>query len=124
MFIFAPMKTISKETDPRYLACPIRQVITRFGDKWTLLVLGILGSSDQKKMRYSEIHEKMLDCSQKMLSQTLKNLESNKLINRKVYPEVPPRVEYSLTELGISLLGPLKVLVEWAQENMNKIIKD
>ena len=118
------MKTISKETDPRYLTCPIRQVITRFGDKWTLLVLGILGSSDQKKMRYSEIHEKMLDCSQKMLSQTLKNLESNKLINRKVYPEVPPRVEYSLTELGVSLLGPLKVLVEWAQENMNKIIKD
>ena len=44
------MKTISKETDPRYLACPIRQVITRFGDKWTLLVLGILGSSDQKKI--------------------------------------------------------------------------
>jgi len=58
-----------------------------------------------------------------MLSQTLKNLEANHLVNRKIYPEVPPRVEYSLTEVGRSLLGPLNVLVDWGRENMDRIIE-
>lgn len=121
---FTPMKTISKEIDSRYTACPIRQIITRIGDKWSMLALYILGKAVKENMRYSEIHENMLDCSQKMLSQTLKNLEKNKLVNRKVYPEVPPRVEYSLTELGRSFLGPLDALVGWGAENMDKMIKD
>jgi len=117
------MKTINKEVDPRYLACPIRQVITKFGDKWSLLVLYTLGRSGQEKLRYSEIHGQMLDCSQKMLSQTLRNLETNHLVSRKIYPEVPPRVEYSLTDVGRSLLGPLNVLVDWGKEHMSKIVE-
>ena len=121
---FTAMKTISKEIDSWYSACPIRQVITRIGDKWSMLALYILGKAGKEKMRYSEIHEYMLDCSQKMLSQTLKNLEKNKLVNRKVYPEVPPRVEYSLTELGRSFLSPLDALVGWGADNMYKMIKD
>ena len=80
-----------------YLACPIRQVVSRFGDKWSLLVLFLLNRSDTGVLRFNEIRRFMTDCSQKMLSQTLKNLEQSHLVHREVYPEVPPRVEYSLT---------------------------
>lgn len=121
---FIGMKTISKEIDSRYSACPIRQVITQIGDKWSMLALYILGKVGKEKMRYSEIHSYMLDCSQKMLSQTLKNLEKNKLVNCKLYPEVPPRVEYGLTELGRSFLGPLDALFDWGTKNMDKMVKD
>ena len=87
-----------------YLACPIRNVISRFGDKWSMLVLFLLNKSDTGIMRFNEIRRFMSDCSQKMLSQTLKNLEQSHLVHRQVYPEVPPRVEYSLTDTGKSLM--------------------
>ena len=74
-------------------------------------------------MRFSELHDYMLDCSQKMLSQTLKNLESNHLVSRKVYPVVPPKVEYRLAEMGKSLLPTLGSLIVWGNENMNSFIK-
>lgn len=74
-------------------------------------------------MRFSELHDYMLDCSQKMLSQTLKNLESNHLVSRKVYPVVPPKVEYRLAEMGKSLLPTLDSLIVWGNENMNSFIK-
>lgn len=74
-------------------------------------------------MRFSELHDYMLDCSQKMLSQTLKNLESNRLVSRKVYPVVPPKVEYRLAEMGKSLLPTLDSLIVWGNENMNSFIK-
>ena len=86
-----------------YLACPIRQVVSRFGDKWSMLVLYMLHTSETGVLRFNEIRRLMTDCSQKMLSQTLKNLEQSHLVHREVYPEVPPRVEYSLTETGKSL---------------------
>ena len=68
-----------------YLACPIRQVISRFGDKWSLLVLFMLNRSETGVLRFNEIRRLMTDCSQKMLSQTLKNLEQSNLVNRQVY---------------------------------------
>ncbi len=117
------MRKVSKEVDSRYIACPIRQVISKFGDKWSMLVLYTLGQSENNVLRFSELHEHMLDCSQKMLSQTLKNLESNMLVSRKVYPVVPPKVEYSLTEVGKSLIPTLDSLVAWGNENMKAIIK-
>ena len=117
------MRKVSKEVDARYIACPIRQVISKFGDKWSMLVLYTIGKSENNVLRFSELHEHMIDCSQKMLSQTLKNLESNKLVSRKVYPVVPPKVEYSLTEVGKSLIPTLDSLVAWGNENMNAIIK-
>ena len=117
------MRKVSKEVDAKYIACPIRQVISKFGDKWSMLVLYTIGQSENNVLRFSELHEHMLDCSQKMLSQTLKNLESNKLVSRKVYPVVPPKVEYSLTEVGKSLIPTLDSLVAWGNENMNAIIK-
>ena len=107
-----------------YLACPIRQVVSRFGDKWSMLVLFMLNKSDTGILRFNEIRHLMTDCSQKMLSQTLKNLEQSHLVNRKVYPEVPPRVEYSLTETGKSLMPALTALIAWGQEHFNEVVTD
>ena len=79
-----------KELKTEYLNCPIRHVIDRFGDKWSLLVLFALWRNETGVMRFSDLHRFMSDCSQKMLSQTLKRLEKNHLVHRKQYPEVPP----------------------------------
>lgn len=107
-----------------YLACPIRQVISRFGDKWSLLVLFMLNRSETGVLRFNEIRRLMTDCSQKMLSQTLKNLEQSHLVHRTVYAEVPPRVEYSLTETGKSLIPPIISLIEWAKEHFDEVVTD
>ena len=107
-----------------YLACPIRQVVSRFGDKWSMLVLYMLHASETGVLRFNEIRHLMTDCSQKMLSQTLKNLEQSHLVNREVYPEVPPRVEYSLTETGKSLMPALTALIVWGKEHFNEVVTD
>jgi DNA-binding HxlR family transcriptional regulator len=107
-----------------YLACPIRQVVSRFGDKWSLLVLFLLSRSDTGVLRFNEIRRFMTDCSQKMLSQTLKNLEQSHLVHREVYPEVPPRVEYSLTETGKSLMPVLTALIDWGKEHFDEVVTD
>ena len=107
-----------------YLACPIRNVISRFGDKWSMLVLFLLNKSDTGIMRFNEIRRFMSDCSQKMLSQTLKNLEQSHLVHRQVYPEVPPRVEYSLTETGKSLMPIITSLIEWSKEHFEDVVTD
>ena len=105
-----------------YLACPIRQVVSRFGDKWSLLVLFLLNRSDTGVLRFNEMRRFMMDCSQKMLSQTLKNLEQSHLVHREVFPEVPPRVEYSLTETGRSLMPALSALIEWGKDHFDEVL--
>jgi len=107
-----------------YLACPIRQVISRFGDKWSLLVLYTINESENGVMRFNELRHLMMDCSQKMLSQTLKNLEQSHLVHREVYPEVPPRVEYSLTDTGKSLMPAIMALIAWGKEHFNEVVTD
>ncbi len=107
-----------------YLACPIRQVISRFGDKWSLLVLFLLNRSETGVLRFNEIRRFMTDCSQKMLSQTLKNLERSHLVHREVFPEVPPRVEYSLTDTGRSLMPVLLALIEWGKNHFQEVVTD
>ena len=107
-----------------YLACPIRNVISRFGDKWSMLVLFMLHRSETGILRFNEIRRLMTDCSQKMLSQTLKNLEQSHLVHREVYPEVPPRVEYSLTATGKSLMPAIMALIEWGKEHFNEVVTD
>ena len=107
-----------------YLACPIRNVISRFGDKWSMLVLFMLHRSETGILRFNEIRRLMTDCSQKMLSQTLKNLEQSHLVHREVYPEVPPRVEYSLTDTGKSLMPAIMALIEWGQEHFKEVVTD
>ena len=121
---FVPKSEVMADIKAEYLACTIRQVLSRFGDKWSMLVLFMLNRSDTGILRFNEIRRLMTDCSQKMLSQTLKNLEQSHLVNRKVYPEVPPRVEYSLTETGKSLIPALTSLIAWGQEHFNEVVTD
>ena len=107
-----------------YLACPIRSVVSRFGDKWSMLVLYQLHVSETGILRFNEMRRLMTDCSQKMLSQTLKNLEQSHLVHREVYPEVPPRVEYSLTDTGRSLMPVLTDLIAWGQQHFKDVVTD
>lgn len=104
-----------------YPNCPIRNVLSRVGDKWSMLVLFTLESNDNQ--RFKELQRNIPDISQKMLTATLKMLEADGLIRREVFPEVPPRVEYSLTKKGKSLLPLIDNLLSWASENMEDIIE-
>lgn len=99
--------------------CPIRNVLSRVGDKWSMLVLLIL--KEGEVMRFNQISHILGDISQKMLTTTLRSLEADGLVSRKMYPEIPPRVEYSLTERGHSLVPLLKQLAEWASQNITQI---
>ena len=121
---FAEDSIVMADIKAEYLACPIRNVISRFGDKWSMLVLFMLHRSETGILRFNEIRRLMTDCSQKMLSQTLKNLEQSHLVHREVYPEVPPRVEYSLTETGKSLMPAIIALIEWAQAHFKEVVTD
>ncbi len=107
--------------DALYPNCPIRNVLSRVGDKWSMLVLFTLESNDNQ--RFKELQRNIPDISQKMLTVTLKMLEADGLIRREVFPEVPPRVEYSLTKKGKSLLPLIDNLLSWASENMEDIIE-
>ena len=107
--------------DALYPNCPIRNVLSRVGDKWSMLVLFTLENNDCQ--RFKELQRNIPDISQKMLTATLKMLEGDGLIHREVFPEIPPRVEYSLTEKGKSLLPLIDNLFSWASENMEGIIE-
>lgn len=101
--------------------CPVRDVLSRLGDKWSMLVLITLSANGT--MRFSDIHKTIADISQRMLTVTLRTLESDGLIERKVYAEVPPRVEYYLTERGLSLIPHIQGLVDWALQQMSGIME-
>jgi len=101
--------------------CPVRNVIDRLGDKWSVLVLMLLEES--KVLRFNEMFGYIQTISQKMLAVTLKSLEADGLVKRTVYPQIPPKVEYELTERGRSLLPHLHQLVGWANNNMDEIRK-
>ena len=91
--------------------CPIRDVLDRIGDKWsTLLVLTLA----ERPHRFGELRRAVFDISQRMLTQTLRDLQRDGLITRKVHPTTPPSVEYALTAIGRSLLDPLSHLIRWA----------
>jgi DNA-binding HxlR family transcriptional regulator len=98
--------------------CPSRGVLSRIGDKWTALVIRCLAA---RTMRYNELQREVAGISQKMLTHTLRSLEEDGLVTRKVYPVVPPMVEYSLTPLGITLVAPLLAICEWAENYLSKI---
>ena len=98
-------------------SCPIRNVIARFSGKWSILVLCVL--SENEVTRFNVVGKAIPDISPKVLTDTLKNLESAGLVSRKLYAEIPPKVEYSLTELGKSLMPHIEGLVGWAIENFD-----
>ena len=100
--------------------CPARNVLDRFGDKWSTLVILVL--NEEEKLRFNELHKVIGDISQKMLTVTLRNLEADGLVSRKVYPEIPPRVEYKLTPLGKSLVPHISSLLKWADQNFLSIM--
>lgn len=102
--------------------CPIRNILARISDKWSLLVLYTL--NQEPTMRFNALQKSIPDISQKMLTVTLKTLEEDGFISRKVYAEVPPKVEYSLTDRALSLLPCINTLIAWAKENMEDIIQD
>jgi DNA-binding HxlR family transcriptional regulator len=93
--------------------CPVRDVMDRIGDKWSLLTILNLGSTD--RLRFNELRKHIDGISQRMLTVTLRSLESDGLVSRTVYAEVPPRVEYCLTALGQSLLTAVIELGKWAK---------
>lgn len=101
--------------------CPIRNVLNRIGDKWSMLVMVTLHSNGI--MRFSDVHRTIGDISHRMLTVTLKSLEADGLVNRKVYPEVPPRVEYCLTDMGFTLIPHLENLLNWAVESLPEIME-
>ncbi|MCA9895023.1 MAG: helix-turn-helix transcriptional regulator [Anaerolineae bacterium] len=112
------METNGQKANPYVGDCPSRQILNLIGDKWTTLVIGLL---DGHTMRFSELRRRIGGISQKMLTQTLRNLERDGLVERTVYPEVPPRVEYSLTPLGETLTGPLSALMVWAEDHLDAV---
>jgi DNA-binding HxlR family transcriptional regulator len=100
-------------------SCPaVREVLNRVGDKWSVLIVGLLADGPK---RFSELRRTIEGISQRMLTLTLRGLERDGLVIRTVYPTVPPRVEYQLTELGRTLRKPIQSLAKWAQENRERI---
>lgn len=98
-------------------ACPIRNVISRFSGKWSMLILCVL--AENAVTRFNEIGKAIPDISPKVLTETLKSLEADGLISRMVFAEIPPRVEYSLTDKGRSLMPHLEGLIGWALANFS-----
>lgn len=101
--------------------CPVRNILDRFGDKWSVLVIIILGR--EGTMRFNELNKTIGDISQKMLTVTLRTLEADGLVSREVFPEVPPRVEYTLTPMGESLLPLIEDLSDWAAEHFSDVLE-
>lgn len=96
--------------------CPLPPMFEKIAGKWKLLIIYTLSHADA--IRFSDLHRSIPEVSQKVLTAQLRDLVKDGLVNRKAYPEVPPRVEYSLTEKGLSLCPVLSLLADWAAENM------
>src|SRR5580658_998521 len=111
-----PKNTGVPEHGERCIA--VRDVLNRVGDKWSVQIVGRLGEGRQ---RFSDLRRSIEGISQRMLTLTLRGLERDGLVARTVYPTIPPRVEYELTELGLTLLVPIQGLAEWADSNRTRI---
>ena len=109
---------VKAEPEP---CCPIKDILARFGDKWSIYTILTLGK--QEKLRFNELKSQINGVSQRMLTVTLRSLEEDGLVLREVYPEIPPRVEYSLTPLGQGLLLQLLQLADWAKLNIDQILE-
>ncbi len=110
-------------TDSYNRNCPIRNILSRLSDKWTILTIMVLDKNDEP-LRFKELQRSIPDISQKMLTVTLRTLEEDGLVTRKAFPVVPPRVEYALTERAYTLIPHINNLIEWASENMDDIMHD
>ncbi|MBN9348680.1 MAG: helix-turn-helix transcriptional regulator [Devosia sp.] len=115
------VKQVREDEPLRPLAerCPIRGVLDKLGDKWSMLVILELAGGE---CRFSELRRRIPDISQKMLTQTLRILQRDGLVGRTVHPSVPPAVSYDLTVMGKSLLTPFGALVAWADEHHPAVV--
>ena len=109
-----------KDTAQASNCTAMSDVLNRIGDKWSVMVVGILSRTGT--IRFNELKRSINGVSQRMLTLTLRNLERDGLVTRTIYPEVPPRVEYGLTELGKTLTGPINALWDWSAEHHGSII--
>jgi DNA-binding HxlR family transcriptional regulator len=98
--------------------CEVRQILDRVADKWSLLVIALL---ERRTLRFTELRHKIDGISQRMLTVTLRQLERDGLVQRTVYPVVPPKVEYALTDLGCTLHETIKALVTWTEKHQEEI---
>ncbi len=114
--------TRNQITDTVIPDCPIRNVLSHICGKWSLLVIYVMHQGDS--IRFNALHRAIPDISQKVLTSTLRSLEADGFITRQVYAEVPPRVEYSLTDRARSFIPLVESMIAWAQNNMAGILKD
>jgi len=94
-----------------------REFLNRVADKWSILIIVVLSKSPKRRARFSALQKNLYGISQTMLTSTLRSLERDGLVVREVFPEVPPRVEYELTDLGMKIMNPMDALVAWVAEN-------
>lgn len=119
---FAKKCDENKIEEVSHSVCPLRELLSRLGDKWSVLLILTLARMPKERARFSELKRSLPDISQRMLTATLRNLERDGLISREMFAEVPPRVEYQLTDLGISILNPMRDIVNWIEGNWTTII--
>ncbi len=115
-------RTVSKrpaELEHTPANCNAREMLARVGDKWSVYVIHVLG--DARVLRFNELRSRVDGISQRMLTVTLRSMERDGLVTRKVYPEVPPRVEYALTRLGATLRQLVRGLVEWSGAHLAEV---
>ena len=121
------MKTINKimsnqTTDTIYKDCPVRNVLAHICSKWSLLVIYVMHQNES--IGFNNLNKAIPDISQKVLTTTLRSLERDGFVIRQVYAEVPPRVEYSLTDRALSFIPVMENMIAWAQDNLAGILKD
>ena len=114
------LKTISqiRAAGVGFENCPVRDVLAQIGGKWSTLIVTALA---ERPHRFGELRRALADISQRMLTETLRDLQRDGLVSRCVYPTRPPSVEYALTDLGRSLLTSLAALINWAEQNHESI---
>jgi DNA-binding HxlR family transcriptional regulator len=117
------VETKQKKSGRDHARCPLQELLTRLGDKWSMLVIITLSKTDNNRLRFSELMRGINGISQRMLTTTLRHLERDGILSRKLFPEVPPRVEYTLTPRGLGLLLPVKALVTWIEGQWPEIEK-
>ena len=117
------MQNSNSVRDALFPDCPIRNILSRVGDKWSLLVLNTLQNAEEP-MRFNALQRALPDISQKVLTATLRTLEEDGFLVRTVYAEVPPRVDYRLTERALSFMQACNPMIQWAKDNLETILSD
>ena len=117
------MQNSNSVRDALFPDCPVRNILSRVGDKWSLLVLNTLQNAEEP-MRFNALQRALPDISQKVLIATLRTLEEDGFLVRTVYAEVPPRVDYRLTERALSFMQACNPMIQWAKDNLETILSD